>query len=180
MTGVKTSRSDAAEGAVSDPSAGLRGGATRFGAAYRGHAHRDGARHHAARARHVAGGGRDRRRKTPGRRGGCWRSTGSPWVGRPLLAYHDHNGAQMRPKMLEVAADGARVAYVSDAGTPLVADPGYQLVRAAIEAGLPVTAAPGPSAALVALTLSGLPSDRSFSGISAHAGDGAARLDRGA
>jgi 16S rRNA (cytidine1402-2'-O)-methyltransferase len=85
---------------------------------------------------------------------------GIPLGRRPLLAYHDHNGAQMRPKILKLLQDGARVAYVSDAGTPLVADPGYQLARAAIEAGIPVTAAPGPSAALVALTLSGLPSDR--------------------
>jgi 16S rRNA (cytidine1402-2'-O)-methyltransferase len=80
--------------------------------------------------------------------------------GRPMLAYHDHNGAQMRPKILKRLLDGARIAYVSDAGTPLVADPGYQLARAAIEAGVNVTAAPGPSAALVALTVSGLPSDR--------------------
>lgn len=85
---------------------------------------------------------------------------GVPLAGRPLLPYHDHNGAQMRPKILRYLQEGARVAYVSDAGTPLVADPGYQLARAAIEADLPVTAAPGPSAALVALSLSGLPSDR--------------------
>jgi 16S rRNA (cytidine1402-2'-O)-methyltransferase len=80
--------------------------------------------------------------------------------GRPLLAYHDHNGAEMRPRLIRALREGKRVAYVSDAGTPLVADPGYQLARAAIDAGLPVTAAPGPSAALAALTLSGLPSDR--------------------
>lgn len=85
---------------------------------------------------------------------------GIPVAGRPLLAYHDHNGAKMRPTILAHLRAGARVAYVSDAGTPLVADPGYQLARAAIEAGLPITAAPGPSAALVALTVSGLPSDR--------------------
>ncbi|AHM02850.1 rRNA small subunit methyltransferase I [Roseibacterium elongatum DSM 19469] len=81
-------------------------------------------------------------------------------AGRPLLAYHDHNGAEMRPRLLGFLREGRRVAYVSDAGTPLVADPGYQLARAAIDAGLPVTAAPGPSASLVALSLSGLPSDR--------------------
>jgi 16S rRNA (cytidine1402-2'-O)-methyltransferase len=85
---------------------------------------------------------------------------GIPLGGRPILPYHDHNGAKMRPKLMKLLSDGARVAYVSDAGTPLVADPGYQLARAAIEAGIRVTAAPGPSAALVALTVSGLPSDR--------------------
>jgi 16S rRNA (cytidine1402-2'-O)-methyltransferase len=85
---------------------------------------------------------------------------GIPLGGRPILPYHDHNGAKMRPKLMKLLSDGARVAYVSDAGTPLVADPGYQLARAAIDAGIRVTAAPGPSAALVALTVSGLPSDR--------------------
>ena len=66
----------------------------------------------------------------------------------------------MRPRLLKMLQDGGRVAYVSDAGTPLVADPGYQLARSAIDAGIPVTAAPGPSAVLVALTVSGLPTDR--------------------
>lgn len=79
---------------------------------------------------------------------------------RPLLAYHDHNGAQMRPRLLRHLAEGRSVAYASEAGTPLVADPGFQLARAAIEAGLPVHAAPGASAVLCALTVSGLPSDR--------------------
>lgn len=85
---------------------------------------------------------------------------GIPLEARPLLPYHDHNGAAMRPRLLEMLRAGKRVAYVSDAGTPLVADPGYQLARAAIEEGLPVTAAPGPSAVLAALSVSGLPSDR--------------------
>lgn len=79
---------------------------------------------------------------------------------RPLLAYHDHNGARMRPRLLAALAEGKSVAYASEAGTPLVADPGYQLARAAIAAGFPVIAAPGPSAVLAALTVSGLPSDR--------------------
>ena len=79
---------------------------------------------------------------------------------RPLLAYHDHNGAQMRPRLLAALAEGRRVLYASEAGTPLVADPGYQLVRAAVAAGHAVHAAPGPSAMLAALTVSGLPSDR--------------------
>jgi 16S rRNA (cytidine1402-2'-O)-methyltransferase len=80
--------------------------------------------------------------------------------GRPLVAYHDHNGAEARPRILRALSDGKSVAYSSEAGTPMVADPGYQLARAVIEAGLPVTAAPGPSAAIMALSISGLPSDR--------------------
>lgn len=79
---------------------------------------------------------------------------------RPLLAYHDHNGEKMRPRLLAALAEGKRVLYASEAGTPLVADPGYQLARAAIAAGHAVHAAPGPSAMLAALTVSGLPSDR--------------------
>jgi 16S rRNA (cytidine1402-2'-O)-methyltransferase len=79
---------------------------------------------------------------------------------RPVLAYHDHNGPAMRPRLLAHLAEGRSVAYAPEAGTPLVADPGYQLVRAAIDAGQPVYAAPGPSALLAALAVSGLPSDR--------------------
>ena len=78
----------------------------------------------------------------------------------PLEPYHDHNAATVRPAILAALRRGERVALVSDAGTPLVCDPGYKLVRAAIAEDLPVTAAPGPSAALMALTLSGLPPDR--------------------
>lgn len=79
---------------------------------------------------------------------------------RPILPYHDHNGEKMRPRLLAALAAGKSVAYASEAGTPLVADPGFQLARAAIAAGYPVIAAPGPSAVLAALTVSGLPSDR--------------------
>jgi 16S rRNA (cytidine1402-2'-O)-methyltransferase len=84
---------------------------------------------------------------------------GVPLDGRRVLAYHDHNGAAVRPRLLEAVREGKSVAYASDAGTPLVADPGYSLGRAMSDAGLAVTTAPGPSAALAALTLSGLPSD---------------------
>jgi 16S rRNA (cytidine1402-2'-O)-methyltransferase len=66
----------------------------------------------------------------------------------------------MRPVLLKRLGDGESVALVSDAGTPLVSDPGYKLVRAAIEADLPLTTLPGPSAPLTALVLSGLPTDR--------------------
>lgn len=81
-------------------------------------------------------------------------------AGRPMVAYHDHNGPAQRPRLLSALEDGKSVAYVSEAGTPLVADPGFSLGRAAIEAGHMVTSAPGPSAAVMALTVSGLPSDR--------------------
>lgn len=79
---------------------------------------------------------------------------------RPLIAYHDHNGPEARPRLLKALRDGASVAYVSEAGTPLVADPGFQLTQAAISEGFEVFAAPGASAALAALVVSGLPSDR--------------------
>lgn len=83
-------------------------------------------------------------------------------VAKPLVSYNDHNGARERPKLLAKLSMGARIALVSDAGTPLVSDPGFKLVREALEKGLPVHAVPGPSAVLAALTLSGLPSDRFF------------------
>lgn len=85
---------------------------------------------------------------------------GVPLGGRPLIAYHDHNGSGARPQLMRALEEGCSVAYASEAGTPLVADPGYQLGRAAIEMGLPVHAAPGPSAVLAALMVSGLASDR--------------------
>jgi 16S rRNA (cytidine1402-2'-O)-methyltransferase len=81
-------------------------------------------------------------------------------IGTPLIAYHEHNAARMRPVIMERLRAGETLALVSDAGTPLVSDPGYKLVRAAIAEGLRVTTVPGPSAALAALVLSGLPSDR--------------------
>lgn len=87
---------------------------------------------------------------------------GVPLGDRPLLSYHDHNGEAMRPRLLRLLAEGKSLAYASEAGTPLVADPGYQLGRAAIEAGHTVTTAPGASAVLAALTVSGLPSDRFY------------------
>jgi 16S rRNA (cytidine1402-2'-O)-methyltransferase len=81
-------------------------------------------------------------------------------IQRPTLPYHDHNAETMRPKLMERLFRGETVALVSDAGTPLVNDPGYKLVRAATEAGIAVTVIPGPSAPIAALVLSGLPSDR--------------------
>lgn len=79
-----------------------------------------------------------------------------------LLAYHDHNAASVRPKVIAKLKDGAAVALVSDAGTPLVSDPGYKLVQAAIEGGHNVFPVPGASAALAALVTAGLPTDRFF------------------
>jgi 16S rRNA (cytidine1402-2'-O)-methyltransferase len=79
---------------------------------------------------------------------------------KPLLPYHDHNADEVRPRLLALLAAGEKLAFVSDAGTPLVSDPGCKLVREAVAAGIPVTALPGPSAMLAGLVLSGLPSDR--------------------
>jgi 16S rRNA (cytidine1402-2'-O)-methyltransferase len=76
-----------------------------------------------------------------------------------LFAYHDHNAERQRPKLLATLAEGKSVALVSDAGTPLVADPGYRLVNAAVAAGHAVVPVPGASAVLAALVASGLPSD---------------------
>lgn len=81
---------------------------------------------------------------------------------RPLIAYHDHSGEGARNRLMQLLAEGRSVAYGSEAGMPLIADPGYDLSRAAAEAGHLVTAAPGASAALCALTLGGLPTDAFF------------------
>ena len=83
-----------------------------------------------------------------------------PLGDRPLIAYHDHNGDRARPRLLAAMAEGKSVAYASEAGTPLIADPGYDLARAAREAGHAVTTAPGVSAVVTALSLAGLPTDR--------------------
>ena len=83
-------------------------------------------------------------------------------VATPLTPYHDHNAAAARPKILARIRDGDAVALVSDAGTPLVSDPGYRLVQAAREADVAVTAVPGASAVLTALAVAGLPTDRFF------------------
>ena len=81
-------------------------------------------------------------------------------IGTKLIAYHEHNAAEMRPEILRRVRDGQAIALVSDAGMPLISDPGYKLARAARDEGLPVTCLPGASAPLVGLLLSGLPSDR--------------------
>ncbi len=80
----------------------------------------------------------------------------------PLMAYHEHNAGEVRPKILARLAQGHAVALVSDAGTPLISDPGYRLVREAVVAGFTVIPLPGASAVLGALGVAGLPTDRFF------------------
>ena len=83
-------------------------------------------------------------------------------LSRPLTPYNDHNGARERPKLLARLKHGARIALISDAGTPLISDPGFKLVRDAVAEGIAVHAIPGASATLTALALGGLPTDRFF------------------
>jgi len=77
-----------------------------------------------------------------------------------LISYHDHNGGVMRPRIMNALQKGMKVGLLSDAGTPLISDPGYKLVRETQEAGYPITATTGACAPILALILSGLPSDR--------------------
>ena len=87
---------------------------------------------------------------------------GIPLEGRHIQAYHDHSGAGARGRLMDALAQGQSVAYASEAGMPLIADPGYDLGKQAAEAGHMVTCAPGASAAITALTLAGLPTDSFF------------------
>jgi len=83
-------------------------------------------------------------------------------IERPLSPYHEHNAAEARPRALRRIAEGQALALISDAGTPLISDPGYKLVAEAIAQGFAVAAAPGPYAALAALCVAGLPTDRFY------------------
>lgn len=83
-------------------------------------------------------------------------------ISTPLIAYHEHNARVIRPHLLARLEAGAKLALVSDAGTPLVSDPGFRLVQEALEKGVHVTSVPGPSAVLAALVVAGLPTDRFF------------------
>ncbi|MEM1129424.1 MAG: 16S rRNA (cytidine(1402)-2'-O)-methyltransferase [Pseudomonadota bacterium] len=85
---------------------------------------------------------------------------GVPVGGRPVLAYHDHSEASARARIRSLVAEGKSVVYTSEAGTPLIADPGYALVSDLQASGALVTVVPGPVAAVAALTLAGLPTDR--------------------
>src|SRR3712207_4249421 len=97
-----------------------------------------------------------------------------------VVSYFEGNDERRTPELVEALAGGAVVAVVTDGGMPSVSDPGYRLVRAALDAGFPVTAAPGPSAVTTALALSGLPSDRFvFEGFLPRSGSGRrSRIDR--
>ena len=81
-------------------------------------------------------------------------------ISTPMQAVHEHNELQVAAQILERISNGEAVALISDAGTPLISDPGYRLVQAAREAGLPIHAVPGPSAVTAALSVAGLPPDR--------------------
>ena len=83
-------------------------------------------------------------------------------IAATLKQYHEHNAEQARPKILEALANGSSIALVSDAGTPLISDPGFKLVREVSAAGFPVIALPGPSSVLTALSVAALPTDRFF------------------
>ena len=84
---------------------------------------------------------------------------GVPLGDRRIQALHDHSDTSVQARLLAAVAEGRSVAYASEAGMPLIADPGFELARAAAAAALPVTCAPGPSAVLTALVLAGLPTD---------------------
>ena len=81
---------------------------------------------------------------------------------RSLISYHDHNGSKARPKLLAYLENGKSVAYASEAGTPLIADPGFSLLNEVLSLENNVTSAPGPCALIAALTIAGLPTDRFY------------------
>jgi 16S rRNA (cytidine1402-2'-O)-methyltransferase len=83
-------------------------------------------------------------------------------IDKPLISYHDHSDAQERSQIIDRAREGQSIALISDAGTPLVSDPGYKLVNSFYDADLPVTCIPGACSVITALVLSGLPPDRFF------------------
>lgn len=85
-------------------------------------------------------------------------------IATPMKPYHEHNAARVRPQILQMLAEGRALALVSDAGTPLIADPGYRLVREARAAGIPVVPVPGPCSPIAALSAAGLPTDRFYFG----------------
>ncbi len=87
---------------------------------------------------------------------------GVPLAGRRVIALHDHSGTSVQERLIAAIREGKSVAYASEAGMPLIADPGFELSRAAAEAGVMLTCAPGPSAVLTALALGGLPTDAFF------------------
>ena len=98
-------------------------------------------------------------------------------ISRPLVSYYEHNETKRIPAILDALREGKDVALVSDAGSPGISDPGFRLVREAADQGMPVTALPGPSAVILALSVSGLPADRfSFYGFLPRSGSERKRL----
>jgi len=98
-------------------------------------------------------------------------------ISRPLISYYEHNEMKRIPAILDALREGKDVALVSDAGSPGISDPGFRLVREAVDQGMPVTALPGPSAVILALSVSGLPTDRfSFYGFLPRSGSERKRL----
>jgi 16S rRNA (cytidine1402-2'-O)-methyltransferase len=83
-------------------------------------------------------------------------------ISKPLMSYHDHNGEQVRPRLIEALQTGQKIAYITDGGMPLISDPGFKLVLACQEYDLPYTVIPGPSSPLMALCLSGIPPEPFF------------------
>tara|TARA_B100001996_G_C18648775_1_gene588551 strand:- start:31 stop:975 length:945 start_codon:yes stop_codon:yes gene_type:complete len=83
-------------------------------------------------------------------------------ISKPLTSYHEHNADKVRPKLIKHLKEGKTIALVSDAGTPLISDPGYKLVLACIKEKIPITPIPGPSSVLTSLMISGLPTDQFF------------------
>jgi len=81
-------------------------------------------------------------------------------ISRPLLSYHDHNEVMQAPRLLALLQEGKSIALVTDAGTPGIADPAYYLLQALLPHAIPIVPIPGPTAALAALAVSGLPMDR--------------------
>lgn len=81
-------------------------------------------------------------------------------IEKPQISYRDENKHKATPKIIDLLGQGSSLALVSDSGTPLISDPGFKLVRAALDAGFPVTSVPGPSALIAALSISGLPTDK--------------------
>ncbi len=102
-------------------------------------------------------------------------------LSRPLVSLHEHNETERIDELLERLRGGARIALVSDAGTPLLSDPGFELVRRVAQEGVSIVAVPGPSAITAALSIAGLPTERFYvRRIPARAAGGAARATRGA
>ena len=85
-------------------------------------------------------------------------------ISNKLSSYHEHNARRVRPHILKKLSDGARVVLICDAGTPTISDPGFRLVQECLNANIPVSTTPGPTALIAALSISGLPTDKFYFG----------------